>query len=98
LIVSAGGGGDAVAAAMLDAALHGGDDGPAMILTHAWDRLLIDLCEVRDAGLPVPLTDEGPTVHEADLDETLSRNELARAVLATETLAEAEQYCHRTWE
>ncbi|MGQ4343789.1 DUF1152 domain-containing protein [Streptomyces sp. SAS_275] len=50
------------------------------------------LCEVRDAGLPVPLTSEGPTVHEADLDETLSRNELARAILATETLAEAEQY------
>lgn len=42
-------------------------------------------CEVRDAGLPVSLTDEGPTVHEADLDEALNRNERARAVLATET-------------
>ncbi|MGI5397976.1 DUF1152 domain-containing protein [Streptomyces sp. CA-135486] len=49
-------------------------------------------CEVRDAGLPVPLTDEGPTVHEADLDDALNRNELARALLATETLDEAEQH------
>jgi hypothetical protein len=49
-------------------------------------------CEVRDAGLPVALTDEGPTVHDADLDESLSRNELARAVMATTTLDEAEAY------
>ncbi|MEU0392351.1 DUF1152 domain-containing protein [Streptomyces sp. NPDC006208] len=49
------------------------------------------LCEVRDAGLPVPLTDEGPTVHEVDLDDALDRNALARALLATETLDEAEQ-------
>mgnify|MGYP001954290430 CR=1 FL=1 len=50
------------------------------------------LCEVRDAGLPVPLTDEGPTVHEADLDDAFSRNELARAIAATESLEEAEQH------
>ncbi|UKY55194.1 DUF1152 domain-containing protein [Streptomyces inhibens] len=50
------------------------------------------LCEVRDAGLPVPLTDEGPAVHEADLDEALNRNQLARAILATENLHEVEQY------
>ncbi|MFD9223740.1 DUF1152 domain-containing protein [Streptomyces sp. NPDC060064] len=50
------------------------------------------LCEVRDAGLPVPLTDEAPTVHEADLDDALNRNALARAILATETLDEAEQH------
>lgn len=49
-------------------------------------------CEVRDAGLPVPLTDEGPTVHEADLDEALIRNRLARAVIATETLEEVETH------
>ncbi|MFC9530133.1 DUF1152 domain-containing protein [Streptomyces sp. NPDC057717] len=49
-------------------------------------------CEVRDAGLPVPLTDEGPTLHKAELDAALNRNERARAVLATETLAEAEQH------
>ncbi|MCX5423672.1 DUF1152 domain-containing protein [Streptomyces sp. NBC_00078] len=47
-------------------------------------------CEVRDAGLPIPLTDESPTVHEVDLDEALSRNELARAVMSTTTLAQAE--------
>ncbi|MCZ4509521.1 DUF1152 domain-containing protein [Streptomyces sp. ActVer] len=47
-------------------------------------------CEVRDAGLPVALTDEGPTVHEVDLDDAVTRNQLARAILATETLDEVE--------
>ncbi|MEU6540804.1 DUF1152 domain-containing protein [Streptomyces sp. NPDC047000] len=47
-------------------------------------------CQVRDAGLPVPLTDESPTVHEVDLDNALSRNELARAIASTTTLDEAE--------
>jgi hypothetical protein len=47
-------------------------------------------CEVRDAGLPIPLTDESPTIHEVDLDDALSRNELARAVVSTTTLDEAE--------
>ncbi|SMF71886.1 hypothetical protein SAMN02745830_05559 [Streptomyces sp. Amel2xC10] len=47
-------------------------------------------CEVRDAGLPIPLTDESPTVHEVDLDEALSRNELARAIMSTTTLADVE--------
>lgn len=42
LIVAAGGGGDAVAAAMLDTALYGGDGEPALVLTYAWDRLLVD--------------------------------------------------------
>ncbi|WP_443053119.1 DUF1152 domain-containing protein [Streptomyces sp. NBC_01186] len=50
------------------------------------------LCEVRDSGLSVPLTDEGPTLHQADLDDALSRNELARAILSTTSLEEAEQY------
>ncbi|KAA0929754.1 DUF1152 domain-containing protein [Streptomyces apricus] len=49
-------------------------------------------CEVRDAGLPIALTDEGPTVHEVDLDNALARNQLARAVMATETLTEAEAH------
>ncbi|MFD3378454.1 MULTISPECIES: DUF1152 domain-containing protein [unclassified Streptomyces] len=49
-------------------------------------------CEVRDAGLPVPLTDEGPSVHEVDLDEAVSRNQLARAIMATEALDEVEAY------
>ncbi|MFI0900804.1 DUF1152 domain-containing protein [Streptomyces sp. NPDC020983] len=48
------------------------------------------LCEVRDAGLLIPLTDESPTVHEADLDEALQRNELARRLLSTTSLKEAE--------
>lgn len=50
------------------------------------------ICEVRDAGLPVPLTDEGPTVHEVDLDDAVSRNSRARAIMTTATLDEAEAY------
>jgi hypothetical protein len=50
------------------------------------------LCEMRGAGLPVPLTDESPAVHEADLGETLGRNWLARAVASTATLGQAEQH------
>ncbi|MEU2425171.1 DUF1152 domain-containing protein [Streptomyces sp. NPDC007851] len=49
-------------------------------------------CEVRDAGLPIPLTDESPTVHEVDLDDALNRNELARAIMATASLAEVEGF------
>ncbi|WP_268839488.1 DUF1152 domain-containing protein [Streptomyces indiaensis] len=49
-------------------------------------------CEMRDAGLPVPLTDEGPTVHEVDLDEALTRNQLARAILTTAALDEVEAH------
>jgi hypothetical protein len=49
-------------------------------------------CEVRDAGLPVPLTVEGPTVHEVDMDDALSRNQLARAIMATESLNEVEAH------
>ncbi len=48
-------------------------------------------CEVRDAGLPVPLTDESPAVHEVDMDEALSRNALARAIMATTTLGQVEE-------
>ncbi|MFG2529844.1 DUF1152 domain-containing protein [Streptomyces sp. NPDC048516] len=50
------------------------------------------LCEVRDVGLPVPLTDDGPAVYEADLDEALNRNQLAGAILATENLHQVEQH------
>ncbi|WP_329554285.1 DUF1152 domain-containing protein [Streptomyces sp. NBC_00696] len=50
------------------------------------------VCEVRDAGLPISLTDDGPTLHEVDLDDALSRNELARAILSTTTLDEAETH------
>ncbi|MCC2267535.1 DUF1152 domain-containing protein [Streptomyces sp. CT1-17] len=49
-------------------------------------------CEVRDAGLPVPLTDASPQLHEVDLDEALSHNALTRAIMATTTLDEAEAH------
>ncbi|MGY5132575.1 DUF1152 domain-containing protein [Streptomyces nigrescens] len=64
----------------------------ATAMLAATARGVRGLCEVRDAGLPVPLTDEGPTVHEADLDEALNRNQLARAILATENLHQVEQH------
>lgn len=47
-------------------------------------------CKVRDVGLPIPLIDESPTLHEVDLDEAVSRNELSRALMSTTTLDEAE--------
>ncbi|MEW5354903.1 DUF1152 domain-containing protein [Streptomyces sp. 16-176A] len=50
------------------------------------------ICEIRDAGFAVSLTDEGPTVHEVDLDDAISRNTLARAIMTTATLDEAEAY------
>jgi hypothetical protein len=50
------------------------------------------LCELRDTGLPVPLTDDGSVVYVADLDEALNRNQLARAVLSTENLHQVEQH------
>ncbi|MGW0081878.1 DUF1152 domain-containing protein [Streptomyces sp. NPDC003393] len=49
-------------------------------------------CEVRDAGLPVPLTDEGPRIHSVDLDDALSRNNLARAITTTTSLDEVEAH------
>ncbi|MFD5700629.1 DUF1152 domain-containing protein [Streptomyces lasiicapitis] len=51
------------------------------------------LCEVRDAGLSVPLTDEGPTVHQIDLATAFSANGLAQAIADTTTLDEAEERC-----
>ncbi|MER5297994.1 DUF1152 domain-containing protein [Streptomyces lasiicapitis] len=51
------------------------------------------LCEVRDAGLPVPLTAEGPTVHQVDVTAAFSNNRLAQAVADTTTLDEAEERC-----
>ncbi|MYT70022.1 DUF1152 domain-containing protein [Streptomyces sp. SID8367] len=64
----------------------------ATAMLAATARGIRGLCEVRDAGLPVPLTEESPVVHEADLDDTLQRNELARAILDTRSLDEAEQH------
>ncbi|WP_030836030.1 DUF1152 domain-containing protein [Streptomyces hygroscopicus] len=51
------------------------------------------LCEVRDAGLTIPLTDDAPVVHEADLDAAFRRNRLAAAIADTTGLAEAERHC-----
>ncbi|MFH9671494.1 DUF1152 domain-containing protein [Streptomyces sp. NPDC017405] len=62
----------------------------AMLVATA--RGVRGVCEVRDAGLPVPLTDEGPTVHEVDLDDAVGRNRLARALMTTAALDEAEAY------
>ncbi|MFE7170075.1 DUF1152 domain-containing protein [Streptomyces sp. NPDC057616] len=64
----------------------------ATAMLAATARGIRGMCEVRDAGLPVPLTDEGPAVHHVDLDEALSRNELARAVVTTTSLDEVETH------
>lgn len=49
-------------------------------------------CEIRDAGLLVALTDDSPTVYEVDLDNAVSRNQLARAIMAATHLDEAEAH------
>lgn len=41
LLIAAGGGGDPITAAMVHAALHGPDT-PALVLTYAWERLVVD--------------------------------------------------------
>ncbi|MEU0400850.1 DUF1152 domain-containing protein [Streptomyces sp. NPDC006197] len=41
LLIAAGGGGDAITAAMVHAALHGPHT-PALVLTYAWERLVVD--------------------------------------------------------
>ncbi|MFI2210563.1 DUF1152 domain-containing protein [Streptomyces sp. NPDC020141] len=67
------------------------DEAAAMLAACARD--VRGLCEAREAGPPVPLTDEGPTVHEVPLPDALGRSRLARALASTTTLAEAEQLC-----
>ncbi len=64
----------------------------ATALLAAAARGIRGTCEIRDAGLPVPLTDESPRVHEVDLDDAISHNELARAIMATAHLNEAEAH------
>ncbi|MFH7596907.1 DUF1152 domain-containing protein [Streptomyces racemochromogenes] len=41
LLIAAGGGGDPITAAIVHAALHGADT-PALVLTYAWERLVVD--------------------------------------------------------
>lgn len=62
----------------------------AMLVAAA--RGVRGVCEVRDAGLPIPLTDDAATVYEADLGDALGRNELAGRLLHTTGLDEAERY------
>ncbi|WP_329196048.1 DUF1152 domain-containing protein [Streptomyces sp. NBC_01435] len=75
--------------ASIDAALHWHPSEATGMLAAA-ARGVRGTCEIRDAGLPVPLTDASPTVHEVDLDRALRRNTLARALASTTALAEAE--------
>lgn len=64
----------------------------ATALLAATARGVRGRCEMRDAALPVPLTDDGPTVHQADLDDAFHTNRLARAIADTTTLDQAEQH------
>ncbi|MFC9294106.1 DUF1152 domain-containing protein [Streptomyces sp. NPDC057011] len=41
LLIAAGGGGDAITAAVVHTALHGAE-APALVLTYAWERLVVD--------------------------------------------------------
>lgn len=65
LLIAAGGGGDAITAAAVHAALHG-PDSPALVLTYAWERLVVD---------PVP----GPRGHR-DFTGTVPAGDLLRLV------------------
>ncbi|MFG3097250.1 DUF1152 domain-containing protein [Streptomyces sp. NPDC048202] len=64
-------------------------------LLTATARGIRGTCKIRDAGLPVPLTDDGPRVHEVDLGEAMIRNTLARAITGTQTLHEANARSRR---
>ncbi|WP_128377631.1 DUF1152 domain-containing protein [Streptomyces cavernae] len=63
----------------------------AMAMLAATARGVRGACEVRGAQSPVALTDESPTVREADPEQALDRNELARAAMGTGSLAEVEE-------
>jgi hypothetical protein len=64
----------------------------AVAMLAATARGVRGVCEVRGAGMPVALTDEGPRVHAVDLDEAVNRNRLARAIMTTAALDEVEAY------
>jgi hypothetical protein len=53
------------------------------------------LCEVRDAGILVPLTDEGPRIYQPDLGTVFKDNALAAALAGVGDFGEAEQICRR---
>ncbi|MER8028348.1 DUF1152 domain-containing protein [Streptomyces bauhiniae] len=67
----------------------------ATALLAATARGIRGTCKIRDAGLPVPLTDDGPRVHEVGLGETMNRNTLACAITGTQTLLEADAHSRR---
>ena len=64
----------------------------ATALLAATARGIRGTCEMRDAALPVPLTDAGPTVHHVDLGDAFHANLLACAVVTTTSLDQAEQH------
>lgn len=64
----------------------------ATALLAATARGIRGTCEMRDASLPVPLTDAGPTVHRIDLDDAFHANRLACAVVTTTSLGQAEEH------
>ncbi|MFI6979898.1 DUF1152 domain-containing protein [Embleya sp. NPDC050154] len=63
----------------------------ATALLSAAARGTRGICEIRDAGLPVALTDASPGVYRLDLDDALAINLLARRLIATTSLNQAEQ-------
>ncbi|WP_322973347.1 hypothetical protein [Actinacidiphila soli] len=66
------------AAAHVHPAVEITDANSTVTVLAATARGVRGLCEVRDAGPPVPLTDEGPTIYRVDLDEASDKNQLAR--------------------
>ncbi|MFK4110600.1 DUF1152 domain-containing protein [Streptomyces sp. NPDC002176] len=67
----------------------------ATAMLTATARGIRGTCKIRDASLPVPLTDDGPRVHEVDLGEAMIRNTLARAITGTRTLHAADAHSRR---
>ncbi|MGW5333539.1 DUF1152 domain-containing protein [Streptomyces bauhiniae] len=67
----------------------------ATAMLTAMARGIRGTCKIRDAGLLVPLTDDGRRVYEVDLGEAMIRNTLARAITGTQSLHEADAHSRR---
>jgi hypothetical protein len=67
----------------------------ATALLTATARGVRGICEVRDAGSPVPMTDESPMVFAVDTEAAFRANTVAQALRQTSTLQEAEEQCRR---
>lgn len=63
----------------------------ATALLAAASRGLRGRVEIRDAGLPVVMTDRSPTVHELPPAKVMQLNPVAAALVGSQTFAEAEQ-------